>query len=99
MTSISNAKHQAFHKGVKELLSKPGGLNTLTDRKIEERLQHMEQLYGEYVQHLRALQSLVIRYEAARKEARILLRKRLSALKQQAARDMKVMSKTISKAS
>ncbi|WP_118952842.1 hypothetical protein [Taibaiella helva] len=99
MTSISNAQHQAFCKGIKELLARTGAGAALMDRKIEEHLQHMEQLQAEYLQHLRTLQSLVIQYEAARNETRALLRKRLAALKQQAAREAKTINQTIRKAS
>lgn len=99
MTSISNAQHQAFCKAIQDELSKAGGSTALMDRRIEEYLQHMEHLRMDYMQHLRTLQSLVIQYESARKEARILLRKRMAAQKQQAARKMKTINKTISKAS
>jgi len=99
MTSISNAQHQAFCKGVKEQLARADTGTGLMDRKIEEHLQYMEQLQAEYLQHLRALQSLVVRYEAARNETRALLRKRLAALKQQAAREAKTINQSIRKAS
>lgn len=99
MTSISNAQHQAFCKGARELLSRAGANTGLMDRKIEEQLQDMQALQAEYLQHLRALQSLVIRYESTRNETRILLRKRLAAIKQQAAREAKAINQTISKAS
>lgn len=99
MTSISTAQHQAFCKGVKEELSKTGVSAALMDKKIEEYLQHMDRLRLDYMQHLKTLQSLVIQYESAKKEARLLLRRRLAAHKHQAAKKAKTMGPTISKAS
>lgn len=99
MTSISNAQHETFCRALRNELAKEGGGTTLMDRRLEEYLRHMERLRGEYMQHLKALQVLVGQYETARKEARILLRKRLAAQKQLAARKAKAMNRTVSRAS
>lgn len=99
MTSISTAQHQAFCKGVKEELAKTGVSAALMDKKIEEYLQHMDRLRLDYMQHLRILQSLVIQYESAKKEARLLLRRRLAAHKHQVAKKAKTIGHAISKAS
>lgn len=99
MNSISNAQHQAFCKAVLKELSQTVDSAALMDRKIEECLQHMERLQTDYMQHLRALQALVIRYESAVKETRTLLRKRRVVQKQQAIAKTKSIHKMISKAS
>ncbi len=99
MTSISTAQHQAFCKAVKEELAKTGVSVALMDKKIEEYLLHMDKLRLDYMQHLKTLQSLVIQYEAAKKEARLLLRRRLAAHKHQVAKKTKTIGHPVSKAS
>ena len=99
MTSISNVQHQAFCKAITDELAKTGAGAALRDRRIEEYLQHMERFRMDYMQHLRTLQSLVVQYESAKKEARMLLRKRLAAQKLRADKKTKVIGRSISKAS
>lgn len=99
MTSISNAQHQAFCKAIADELAKAGDGTALMDRRIDEYLQHMERLRMDYMQHLRTLQSLVVQYESAKKEARMLLRKRLAAHKLRTDKKTKVIGQPISKAS
>lgn len=103
MAAISGAQHLAFLKLVKEELAKadPSALADSLEQEafIKRQLNDMDQLRTEYLHHLKSIHAVIYKYESAKKEARIMLRKRLAASKKKTIKEPAIFNHTISKAS
>ena len=103
MAAISSAQHLAFLKLVTEELAKadPCALAESLEQEafIKKHLSDMEQLRTDYLCHLKAIHAVIYKYEVVRKEARIMLRKRLAASKRKTIKEPAILNHTISKAS
>jgi hypothetical protein len=103
MAVISNAQHLAFLKLVREQLAKasPCALaeSITQEAYINKHLNDMEQLHADYLYHLKSIHALINKYEVAKKEARIMLRKQLAARKKKAIKESAIFNHAISKAS
>jgi hypothetical protein len=103
MAVISNAQHLAFLKLVKEELAKadPCALAESIEQEafIKKHLVEMEQLFADYQHHLKSIYAVIQKYELVKKEARIMLRKRIAASKKKTTKESAILKHTISKAS
>jgi hypothetical protein len=103
MAAISSAQHFAFLKLVKEELAKadPHVLAETMEQEafIKKHLSDMEQLRMDYQHHLKSIHAVIQNYELVKKEARIMLRKRLAASKKKTTKEPAIFNHTISKAS
>jgi hypothetical protein len=103
MAAISSAQHLAFLKLVKEELAKadPCALAESLEQEafIKRHLNDLEQLRTDYLHHLKSIHAVIHKYELVRKEARIMLRKRLAANKKKTIKGPAILNHTISKAS
>jgi hypothetical protein len=103
MAAISSAQHLAFFKLVKEELAKAGPCalaeSIEQEAYIKRHLNDMEQLFTDYLYHLKSIHAVINKYEVIKKEARITLRKRLAASKKKAIKEPAIFNHAISKAS
>jgi hypothetical protein len=103
MAVISNAQHLAFLQLAKEELAKadPCVLAESMEQEafIKKHLSDMEQLRIDYLYHLKSIHAVIHQYELVKKEARIMLRKRLAASKKKTTKEPSIFNHTISKAS
>lgn len=103
MAAISSAEHLAFLNLVKEELAKADSCalpeSIEQEAYIKGHLSDMEQLLADYQYHLKSIHAVIHKYEVIKKEARIMLRKRLTACKKKKIKEPAVFNHTISKAS
>jgi hypothetical protein len=103
MAAISSAQHLAFLKLVKEKLAKADSCtlpeNIEQEAFIKKQLNDIEQLRTDYLHHLKSIHAIIRKYEVIKKEARIMLRKRLAASKKKNIKEPAAFNHTIGKAS
>ena len=103
MAAISSAQHLAFLKLVRDELAKadPSVLSESIQQEefIKKHLNDMEQLRTDYLYHLKAIHAVIYKYETVKKEARMMLRKRLALSKKKTIKGSAILNHNISKAS
>jgi len=104
MSAISTTQHLGFLHSVRKELAVPGITRVpeqlaLQDKQIGQLLQKMEELHNEYHNQVKLMISLIQEYESSKKQARILLRKRIAAHKKQVLKNAGQLNQVMGKAS